>query len=40
MNDSPNGPAVPFWDEEEGNEYWFSLVDKFGVHWGVGTNKK
>ena len=35
INDSPTGPAAPFWDEE-GNEYWFSLVDKFGVYWGVG----
>ena len=35
INDSPNGPATPFWDKE-GNEYWFSLVDKFGVYWGVG----
>jgi len=35
VNESPNGPAVPDWDDE-GNEYWFSLVDKFGVYWGVG----
>ena len=35
INLSPNGPACPFWDEE-GNEYWFDLVDKFGVHWSVG----
>lgn len=34
-NENPDGPACPFWDEE-GNEYWFSLVDKFGVYWGVG----
>ena len=34
-NENPDGPACPFWDED-GNEYWFSLVDKFGVYWGVG----
>jgi len=36
INQNPDGPAVPFWDEDEGNEYWFSLVDKFGIYWGVG----
>lgn len=35
INFSPNGPACPFWDED-GNEYGFDLVDKFGVRWGVG----
>ena len=35
INESPDGPTCPFWDED-GNEYWFSLVDKFGVYWGVG----
>lgn len=35
INESPNGPACPDWDED-GNEYWFSLVDKFCVYWGVG----
>jgi PhnB protein len=35
INNSPNGPSCPFWDED-GNEYWFDLVDKFGVRWGVG----
>lgn len=34
-NDNPDGPECPFWDED-GNEYWFALVDKFGVYWGVG----
>jgi len=35
FNENPNGPKSPFWDSEN-NEYWFSLVDKFGVYWGVG----
>jgi uncharacterized glyoxalase superfamily protein PhnB len=35
INENPEGPVCPFWDED-GNEYWFSLVDKFGVYWGVG----
>ena len=35
FNENPDGPACPFWDAD-GNEYWFSLVDKFGVYWGVG----
>ena len=35
INENPNGPATPFWDDE-GNEYWFSLVDKYGIYWGVG----
>ena len=35
VNENPDGPACPFWDEE-GEEYWFGLVDKFGVYWGVG----
>ena len=36
LNDNPKGPECPFWDEDNGNEYWFSLVDKFGIYWGVG----
>ena len=35
VNENPNGPESPDWDNE-GNKYWFSLVDKFGVYWGVG----
>jgi len=35
FNENAEGPACPFWDKD-GNEYWFSLVDKFGVYWGVG----
>jgi mRNA interferase MazF len=35
INENPNGPAAPGWDDE-GNAYWFSLMDKFGVYWGVG----
>ena len=35
INENPNGPSCPFWCED-GNEYWFGLVDKFGVYWGVG----
>jgi uncharacterized glyoxalase superfamily protein PhnB len=35
INENLEGPACPFWDED-GNQYWFSLVDKFGVYWGVG----
>ena len=35
VNENPNGPESPDWDNE-GSEYWFSLVDKFGVYWGVG----
>lgn len=30
--ENPDGPEPPFWDE---NGYGFSLVDKFGVQWGV-----
>ena len=32
INENMDGPACPFWDEE-GNEYWFGLADKFGVYW-------
>jgi len=35
INNNPNGPECPSWDADE-NEYWFGLVDKFGVCWGVG----
>ena len=35
VNENPNGPESPDWDYDE-TEYWFSLVDKFGVYWGVG----
>jgi hypothetical protein len=35
FNENPEGPACPFWDRD-GTEYWFSLVDKYGVYWGVG----
>ena len=35
INENLDGPVCPYWDED-GNEYWFGLVDKFGVYWGVG----
>jgi len=35
INQNPNGPEVPFWNED-GTEYWFGLVDKFGIFWSVG----
>ena len=34
-NSNPEGPESPDWDENNA-EYWFGLVDKFGIYWGVG----
>ena len=34
INDNPNGPESPFWDDD-GVVYGFSLLDKFGVHWWI-----
>ena len=34
LNENPDGPAVPWWDDSA-EFYGFSLVDKFGVNWGV-----
>ena len=35
-NENPDGPGAPVWDKEgDGDVYGFSLMDKFGVHWGV-----
>jgi len=36
INDNPNGPESPFWDDD-GVVYGFSLLDKFGVHWWICT---
>jgi len=33
-NENPDGPAAPLWDDE-GKEYAFALIDKFGVHWWI-----
>lgn len=32
FNENPDGPVPPFWNE---NMLSFTLLDKFGVHWGV-----
>ena len=34
INENPNGPEAPYWNKDK-TEYWFSLVDKFGVYWAV-----
>ena len=34
INDNPNGPKSPCWDDD-GVVYGFSLLDKFGVHWWI-----
>ena len=39
INDNPDGPGTPFW-ADEGEFYAFSLLDKFGVHWGILTEAK
>jgi uncharacterized glyoxalase superfamily protein PhnB len=32
-NENPNGPAAVPWDE---NAYYFSIVDKYNIWWGIG----
>ena len=34
-NNSPDGPGIAPWDDTD-TFYGFDLVDKFGIHWGVG----
>ena len=35
INGDTDGPAAPSWSDADEGIVGFSVVDKFGVHWGV-----